>query len=523
MTDAQWLRAMERYHDDDFRRRGRTFTDGGSEQLAGELQHAAKENPTRFAALLPLIPDSVHQSYIRRLLWGLAEADGMDIGVLSAAIVDAHARSGRPYGSGIARLFSKYSELGTNPLLIQVLVWYLERGEANDDVAVDDVSDADRELVTVEDLMHQAGRVHIRGLNNVRGVAAEAFANVLWNVPGLVSGAWELLERRAREEPLLSVRCCLMAPTVPLFNDNKDRCAALAEAISRQPRNETGKKLRLFERLWISVAFPTRQFPRIARNLMAHFAGLVSKMAVEREAGISGGKAAKWWAPLLTHSGIYLMQFILQSTPRAGERLLSLIIFYGDETSRMIGAWHVFRRSFQDDRYAPMADTLVKDGVIYRRLLAHVASEAVTVDEYRYRAEQILQAAFEDSDRPVRHQAADVFRNIKPVEFRRYRALANRFVKSRAFESESWAFFHALSEAECKVDDIVIAATEKLIGGDAGGRRHMDLHQLQDILKREYAASEADPDLRRRLLDLIDNMLRLELFGVDEIVRAHER
>jgi hypothetical protein len=88
--------------------------------------------------------------------------------------------------------------------------------------------------------------------------------------------------------------------------------------------------------------------------------------------------------------------------------------------------------------------------------------------------------------------------------------------------------FHALDEAECKVDDIVISATEGLIAdikrnGNAAGRRTMDLHRLQDIIKDEYASSESDPNLRRRLLDLIDNMLQLELYGVDKIIKAHER
>jgi hypothetical protein len=99
---------------------------------------------------------------------------------------------------------------------------------------------------------------------------------------------------------------------------------------------------------------------------------------------------------------------------------------------------------------------------------------------------------------------------------------------SRAFEAESFAFFHALETAECRVDDIVISATEKLIidleiNGNQGGRRMTDLSQLQDIIKREYASSENEPDLRHRLLDLIDKMLSFELYGTDEIIRAHER
>jgi hypothetical protein len=101
-------------------------------------------------------------------------------------------------------------------------------------------------------------------------------------------------------------------------------------------------------------------------------------------------------------------------------------------------------------------------------------------------------------------------------------------LEMKAFEADSWAFFHAIDESECKVDDIVISATEKLIddikrNGNLEGRRSMDLHQLQDIIRDGYTSSEGDPILRRRLLDLIDHMLQLELYGVDTIIKAHER
>jgi hypothetical protein len=59
--------------------------------------------------------------------------------------------------------------------------------------------------------------------------------------------------------------------------------------------------------------------------------------------------------------------------------------------------------------------------------------------------------------------------------------------------------------------------------GNAAGRRTMDLHQLTDIIKNEYTTSENDPKLRTKLLDLIDNMMRAEVYGVEDIVSAHER
>ena len=47
----------------------------------------------------------------------------------------------------------------------------------------------------------------------------------------------------------------------------------------------------------------------------------------------------------------------------------------------------------------------------------------------------------------------------------------------------------------------------------------MNLHRL----KREYTSSEGNSDARKRILDLIDSMLRRGLYGIDETIKAHER
>ena len=195
---------------------------------------------------------------------------------------------------------------------------------------------------------------------------------------------------------------------------------------------------------------------------------------------------------------------------------------------RTIGAWHAFRCSFQDPGYASQADRLIEEGDVYRRLAADVASHAITREEFRERSEGQLTRFFDDDDKQVRQQAADVFREIEPDEFGLFSDLAQAYLRSRAFESDSFAFFRALEEATSSVYELVIHAAEKLVGdldahGTAGGRRHLDLHRLQDLIKREYAASEGYPALRRRLLDVIDMMLAQEVYGIDNILKAHER
>jgi hypothetical protein len=128
----------------------------------------------------------------------------------------------------------------------------------------------------------------------------------------------------------------------------------------------------------------------------------------------------------------------------------------------------------------------------------------------------------------VRREAAHVFGYIKPEEFALFRELSLTYTNSIAILGDSSRFFSAIEVAQCPVDDIAIAAAEQLIrdiatNGNSGGRRSLDLHHLDEILKREYASSEHNPPLRRRLLDLIDSMISLELYDLNSVIQAHDR
>ena len=72
MTDEQWLRAIEQYDGNEDRRRERDWLSGGASQLASELQHFVKQEPSRFVELLESIPNSAHPTYISHVLWGLS-------------------------------------------------------------------------------------------------------------------------------------------------------------------------------------------------------------------------------------------------------------------------------------------------------------------------------------------------------------------------------------------------------------------------------------------------------------------
>lgn len=528
MTDAQWLNAIEHYNNDDHRRYERTSITGGARQLSQVLQQLVKEQPVRFAKLIEDIPDDAHQVYVSHILWGLAETDNPGNDELIRAILNAHARPSRPFGSDIVRLISKHPLLAANNAVFDILTWYVEHGEANDKDDVDSTNTA-REILTVDDLLNKSDHFHIRGINGERGSAAEALGKVIGQVPEMIEKVWAFLERRVIEEPLISVRCCLMTSIVPLYNYDKQRCAALVERLSRFPTNNSVQiTANCSEGAWLTFAFPSERFPGIEKREIVRFAEIIEKFMRRCEATFGENSKSSWWSPIITRNGVYLLSFLINSVPDIGRKLIYRLLVCGDESSRMIGAWHVLMFSFQDDIYVPLANALFEDGVVYRTLAADIASQAITNSENRSRAESVLERCFNDDDQNVRSQAAEVFHKIKADEFVRYKELANQFLKSRSFDENSSALFHALEKAECRVDDLVVPAAERFLSdiernGNYGGRKSSDLLRLRNIMKNEYTSSEDDPKLRSRLLDVIDKMLMLELHGTDEIINAHER
>ena len=65
----------------------------------------------------------------------------------------------------------------------------------------------------------------------MRGAAAEALEQVAWNVQAATGRIWDFVDRRIVEEPLISVRCCLVRTLLPLFNSDRARCANSLEQL----------------------------------------------------------------------------------------------------------------------------------------------------------------------------------------------------------------------------------------------------------------------------------------------------
>jgi len=482
MSDRHWLGAIETY-DSGRKQHRRNILDGGPSQLAGELQHLVKGDPGRFVNLMERIPETANPTYIEHILWGLAEVDDPDLTLLELAVGRAHARSASQFGGAIVRLFERHPRLANSKAMLDLLFWYAEHGEVGEHMS-SVFGPAEEELVTIDDLLNKSMSLHVRGINGCRGAALEAVGQVLWQLPEITDRAWALLDDRIEKEDLVGVRCCMADPLTPLFNHDRQRCAALFELLPDDTSTE------------------------------------------ERDGVDQDSDEAI--APWVTHDATRLLPFIVHQVPDVGRRIVDRLLASKNDTFRLIGAWHAMGASFSIESYSAIADTLIEGEPAVRRLAAATAAGAIEQQEFRSRAENLLRRFFNDPDKHVRTQAAEVFRDIEAAEFGRMVPLATDFISSNAFDDASWGLLHALETATCDTHKLVTQAATRLIAdleknGTAGGRHMSEMHTLQELIRKDYAVSDGNPEIMKELLDVIDHLLAAGVYGVDTIIKAHER
>jgi hypothetical protein len=474
LSDTDWLNAIERYVGKAEHPRPGMLV-GGAEQLGGQLFQLTKQNPSRFANLLTKLPDGAPHSYIRSILLGISEANIAGLETLTAqAIVSAHRRPDRPFGSEISQVVSKHPVLAAEDAVFDALCWYIEFGTQEKNAS--DFSPKQSGPFSVEQMLSSGDQLYAQGFGGQRGSAVDALARVLWRVKGRNVQAWEILKDRIREERELAVRCILAHVLQALFRDNREQCAELLEQLSSGT-----------------------DFEQTKNNLRV----------------------------VTSRVGSHLLFYVLRQIPDVGERMVERLLLSKDAVLRTVGAWQTIVASYYDEKYVERADALIAGSTEFKCLAAECATEAIVEGELTDRALETVSQYFDDTDKAVRAKASEVFRSIPSDNFSRATPLCLRYIDSAAFDEQSFSFFNALENATCDVRELVVSAAEKLVDAvvktNDAHQRVTSLHHLQEPLKREYASTETSPALRKRILDVLDMMLEHEMYGVDEVLKAHER
>lgn len=475
MNDQQWLSAINHYDGKKSRDLSKDFLKGDARQLGSVLKESTQKNPSRFSALSLRIPYSANKSYLENVLWGLKEAESPSSNSLIQVIEYAHNHPDRPFGREIAWVIEKHPSVAKNLRILDIILWYALEGSVDEDLNIKNETTPDR--MKIESLIKETGIYYFRGINTIRGMAWEALASVLWELEESCEKIWNQLEIAIKRETKISVRCCMMTTLVPLFNADKERFIKSIQGLITLP-NKT----------------------------------------IDRE-----GELCLY--PIITRRGIYLFDFIFHQLPKLARDLSDKLLNCEEMNIKLLGAFLIYRESFRNEEYIKEADQLALIDDNYRRLFAEVTTQAIKWADNLDRVKKLLKQFFFDEDSQIREQVSKIFYDISGTKTEMIEELASTFVESPAFIENSSPFIYSLENMTFDVQNLVIDASQKIIykKKESSVYKGNDMHKLQDLLKREYSSSESNPVAREKILNLIDQMLINEIYGVEKIVSTHDR
>jgi hypothetical protein len=140
-----------------------------------------------------------------------------------------------------------------------------------------------------------------------------------------------------------------------------------------------------------------------------------------------------------------------------------------------------------------------------------------------------LKKLFNDLDKSVRAPTDHCFRKISDKQLSEETDLISSFISSKAFADDAAQLCLALKDSTSLLPDVVCGVAEKLIqihrqrhGEQAFDRFFSSGHYISELIVRLYQQT-MDARTKSRCLDIIDELLRVEIWGADEELEKAER
>jgi hypothetical protein len=305
------------------------------------------------------------------------------------------------------------------------------------------------------------------GLNSVRGGLAYELARFVWHRPDLIKPLLPSIASLVAD-PTMAVRSMAADIIVALLRDGPNRALELFDRLMTDATDD------LLAIRSINDVMRYRSGPDFAR-LQPHLERMVNSP--------------------------------VQATQTSGAALASIAALSNDEAREL-------------------ADACAAGTVTQRIGAAKVCAANLTSAGYRARCEQQLVAFFDDPSKEVRDAAAAVVRRFEGDGMREYALLIAAFNRSTAGEENVDDLLFAFSEMTSVAADIALDACaeilERMASGDPDARlQGLHADQVSQILVRVYA--DGDAAVMNRALDLIDQSLELNLYGVSRALADHDR
>jgi hypothetical protein len=459
MTDEHWLKAIVKHNED------RTDWDtntGGAREQSHVLKEQVAKDPQRFAALAMRLSNTTHPAYTDAILQGLGESEPL------------------PNPSPVFKAVRHIASLGLSAN-DRWLGWALRRYLKADipdslielvrDRAVHATDPVDSTLSITSSRPRRPGEdVYISGINTARGSNAETLGNLLvYDVDGHRTELVLPVLDRLATDPSIAVRSCV---------------AHLIAACLRHARPQA----------------------------IAAFHQLIQADDLL----------------LATHTIESLVMYIGNGDSTQVEPLIWRMLASEESQVREVGGQLA---AFAGTEWAidGLFDAVLDhDDVAVRKGAAHLCAARVSRTSSRSQTEDGLRRFANDAAEEVRAAAAEAAGALRGERLRQYEALLSNLIESPSFPSLTPQLLITLERAPDRVDRLALKCARRFVDihksdigdirtGAAGDARH-----VSELVIRAYAQADGAAT-RGTALDLIDELLMLRAYGLDDLIDGAER
>lgn len=459
MTDENWLQAMAKHATDS----SPSDALGGADELAGVLQNSAAEDPARFARLSLRLTAAVHPAYPRAVLFGLAQAKS------PAPVSEALAAIRHLAGLELAE---------TDEWLAHPLGRYLDE-DLPDDIIELLLSKALNAASSKEDVWSTPGHngqpfyggdIHTNGINTGRGRTAQILGDLL--VRDTTGHRTALVAPKLRQmagDPSVAVRSCV------------------AHLIAASLRHARGEAVSAFEDL------AQADDRLLATRPLTMLMGYVANGDVERVAPV-----------------------------------ISRMLASDYDEVRQSGGYLAVHAGLQLDRVDLLQTVATSQDVPIKTGVAMAAAGYLPHTNNAQKASELLISLANDDDEDVREQVASAAASLRGHSLRPFASVLTTLTASASFEKALPQLLITLAEARDKIDDLIADTAQRFIdlfgsaSPDVSRSAAGEAREVMELVLRAYAQA-ATHDARITALNLIDQLLAAEAFGIEELVEAAER
>ena len=462
MTDAQWLAAMARYQDEGLDWTHGKEPVGGAIELSRGLEQLAREDPNRFARLAQQMDGSQNPAYFSAILRGLTEVRGTERPATCEQVCS------------VVRHIAEVGVTGIEGTLADAI------GTLADEDIPQDV---------------------VRMLSDIANEATDPRED-------------DWLDGQDRDPE--------MAPITQAINSDRGRAAQALARLLFADRERWLVLKPTVERLIVDPVLAVRS---VAVGC------LLSVLDTHREEALAGfGRLIDGAGPILgsRHIERFVHFAVYRDYPSIRPTLLTMLES-SEPVARKVGARQMTLASLSVDEASEDADLVLSLGEDARVGAASVFGKNVADATIGAECEERLQGLFADESEAVRREAARCWEALDPDEIARRGALLIAYVRSIGPDADVTTLTHELERSQeplpvevCELAERAVAAYGRK-AGDIWGWESAVAYDLASLVMRLHEET-SDPSLRRRVLDVIEDMLRAGFMGMgDRVGEQYDR